>query len=86
MRNADKSAMPIYDVIEDCGIDGSKGPYLVTQVDTGLTKREHIAAMAMQGFCAAPGAEDWAIDDLAEIAVRQADALLAELERTGGES
>ena len=35
--------------------------------------------MAMQGFLAGPEAEAWGVDRVAEIAVRQADALIAEL-------
>ena len=45
----------------------------------GLTKREHFAAMAMQGFCALDGAST--PEQTAYVAVRYADALLAELEK-----
>lgn len=44
----------------------------------GLTKRELIAAMAMQGFAANPQG-----NDIARAAVRWADALLAELAKDG---
>ena len=44
-----------------------------------MTIRERFAAMAMQGFLAGPEAEAWGVDRVAEIAVRQADALIAEL-------
>ena len=44
----------------------------------GVTKREYFAAMAMQGFCAAPDATG-KYTDYARDAVRTADALLAEL-------
>ena len=45
---------------------------------SGLTKREHFAAMAMQGFCALDG--PCTPEQAAYVAVRYADALLAELE------
>jgi hypothetical protein len=46
----------------------------------GLTKREYAAVVAMEGLLAADTLLD--ADRLAEVAVRYADALLAELERT----
>lgn len=66
MKNADMPAMPCYR----------------PDAFPGLTKREHFAAMVMQGFCAAPDTSDWSFEDLAEAAVGLTDALLAELERT----
>jgi len=50
----------------------------------GLTKREHFAAMAMQGILSNPrweGKDDYLAYQVASSAVRYADALLAELER-----
>jgi hypothetical protein len=46
-----------------------------------LTKRERFAAMAMQGLCANPAdwLQDFLEEQIAEMAVTQADALLAEL-------
>lgn len=58
---------------------------------TGLTKRELIAAMAMQGLlsrgCAQPSnasrdAEDSFVSSCVRMAAKHADALLAELEKT----
>jgi hypothetical protein len=49
--------------------------------ETGFTKREFLAAMAMQGLLSSERS-DFAIkseEHLAECAVKQADALLAEL-------
>jgi hypothetical protein len=50
---------------------------------TGLTIREHFAAMAMQGLVASRTryADHWRIewDSIATCAVKQADALIAEL-------
>ena len=48
----------------------------------GLTKREQFAAMAMQGMLANGSGYDHDADILASYAVLNADALLAELERT----
>lgn len=47
--------------------------------DTGLTKRELFAAMAMQGLRSFQHAIDWTRDDIAVEAVRQADALIEAL-------
>lgn len=48
--------------------------------ETGLTKREYFAGLAMQGF-AAMRSEDLpdTVDDMANCAVEWADALIAEL-------
>lgn len=46
----------------------------------GLTKREMFAMHAMQGL-SANGAADWLTDHAPAIAVKIADALLAELEK-----
>ena len=48
-------------------------------VPEGLTKREYFAAMAMSGILAT---DEYAIEDAAERAVRQADALIIELNKT----
>lgn len=51
----------------------------------GLTKREYFAGLAMQGLCSACDEEGvWSHDAkiVAGAAVKYADALLAELERT----
>ena len=47
----------------------------------GLTKREHVATMAMLGYLGNKFANR-DFDQIAEISVKQADALLAELEKT----
>lgn len=46
-------------------------------ISFGLTKREHFAAMAMQGLVAAPGA--YTVNARAALAVECADALLRAL-------
>ena len=47
----------------------------------GLTKREYFAAMAMQGIIQNPGSGSVSLIGIARDAVRQADALIAELEK-----
>ena len=81
MKNADKPAMPVHDVIESCSADGNQGPYLFTKVDTCLTKREMFAMAAMQGILSSLTDDcDMSPSELARCAVRNADALLKELE------
>lgn len=86
MRNADMPAMPQTDEYR-----GNLEYYLMHDESigepptegAGLTKREHFAAVAMQGLIASWGQHD--VTDFGEIAsdaVLAADALLAELERT----
>jgi len=49
----------------------------------GMTKREMMAMAAMQGILSSLTEEDWlSANELARCAVRNSDALLAELERT----
>lgn len=50
-------------------------------VDPGLTKREYFAGLAMQGLSAGDIENMYTCDDIAGIAVTQADALLKELEK-----
>lgn len=72
ISNADMPAMPM--VIE-------KDEYVWCE---GLTKREQFAMAAMQGLCAR---SDYyhTPQDLVSDAVKCADALLAELDKAGGE-
>ncbi len=71
LSNADKPANPVKPEV----IQGNQ------QVYTGLTKREHFAAMAMQGLCAdsIPGGHHLP-RNLSVEAVQHADALLEALE------
>ncbi len=80
MNNAEMPAMPVTD---ESGMPFNMGslPNGMPMLSRGLTKREAFAALAMQGFCAAPEFASTDVDGLAEAAVRQADALLAELEQ-----
>lgn len=71
MKNADMPAMPI-----ELNGFGQFAP----EAYTGLTKREMFAMHAMQGL-AGEGAPEWLVTHAPEIAVRIADALLAELEK-----
>ncbi|WDI91946.1 hypothetical protein [Xanthomonas campestris] len=54
-----------------------------------MTKREAFAMAAMQGYCGAPGDSfrrdaDVSFRGMAEMSVKQANALLAELEKRNG--
>lgn len=73
-RNGDIPAMPI--LVEGFG-------RFEPVAYTGLTKREQFAMAAMQGFAANGGYA--APSDAAHDAVKWADALLAELDKDGGE-
>jgi len=48
----------------------------------GLTKREHFAGLAMQGILAGDDGIDWEVNTVADLAVHEADALLAALEKS----
>jgi len=47
----------------------------------GLTKREHFAAMAMQGYCANGHYCEASYEVIASMSVKQADVLIAELNK-----
>ena len=68
MSEADKPAFP-------CEIT-SVNPFQWS----GLTKREYYAGLALQGVLAFSGLQD-GFQTMAELSVKQADALLAELEK-----
>ena len=51
-------------------------------VNMGLTKREHFAAMAMQGMCANSSLiQIWTYQNIAEWSVQQADSLIEALNK-----
>ena len=59
-----------------------------TYVDAGLTKREHFAAIALQGLITShyssetdPDVPEASDREIAQLAVQQADALIDELNR-----
>lgn len=57
-------------------------PYFVDgQGETGLTKREYFAAMAMQGLLATPATDNLTFEAVSSTVVGYADALLVELNR-----
>ena len=69
-------------ISEDVG--GRGGPLILRNVEyKGLTKREHFAAMAMQGLLGTTHAiENLSSDQLAKEAVDMADELLKALEQS----
>ena len=75
MKNADLPAMPIS--LTDSQLDFFLKSNKEINI-SGLTKREHFAAMAMQGAIAA----HFDADDVPTYAVSMADALLAALEQS----
>ena len=80
MKNADMPAMPVTD---EAGMPFKDVPG--ESCTMGLTKREHFAAMAMQGIISADhanGSEKLCAEDVAVMAVDYADELLKELEGT----
>lgn len=73
MKNADMPAMPTYEL---------NGQNFLEDTSYGLTKREHFAAMAMQGLLSANAIYGGKTNDrasLAKDAIAFADALLKEL-------
>jgi hypothetical protein len=74
IKNADMPAMPMSKADSIKFLQGDC-------VLTGLSKREHITAMAMQGFISAGGNGMPTDRDIAQLAVKYADALLNEIER-----
>lgn len=83
MNDGDKPASPIPDMeFYTLAMGGAEARTLHDRFG-GLTKREHIAAMAMQGFCSISkeDADDGTLKAIAYTSVCIADALLAELEK-----
>lgn len=65
--------------VEDRPLSGPDFPAFSSKYASGLTKREFIAAIALQGICANPGIDvTWV--ETARMAINAADALLTELE------
>ena len=94
MTNADKPAMPAGTTGKRRINQNDPGSDFVTMsyskpVHRGLTKREHFAAMALQGLLSNPATGDSALWDnapewanqMTSSAVEFADALLAEMEQ-----
>ena len=79
MRNGDMPARPVSEAVSYNLVHGDDG---YAELASGLTKREHFAAMTMQSFISH---EEWlkkvGMNKLAALSVEAADALLAELEK-----
>lgn len=76
IKNGDRPAMPLQSSDQ---VEHLLGGDAIAIASAGLTKREHFAAMAMQGFCANGRYEDGV--NVANDALLVADALLEELEK-----
>ena len=87
MNNSDVPAMPSSNppspgIVAQCKGLGIPVPKL--QIHQGLTKREHFAAMAMQGIISSGnlrGKQEGLSEGVSRVAIEYADALLAELEK-----
>ena len=81
MKNRDTPAMPVSSayIWELENGDESK------RLAIGLTKREHFAGLAMQSMILDPSEALVGFDDVAEEAVKHADALLEALEKNYAE-
>lgn len=84
MKNADMPAMPTHDVFEHCGFDGNSGPHMTQTTNYGLTKREMMAMHFHAALLTAQADGVWSGVGVnaAHHAVKEADELLAELDRT----
>lgn len=88
MKNGDKPIAPLKGVGGALYVDDKMAASFIDSAKPliGLTKREYFAAMAMQGLCANPkyfdGSQEGCMDILPDDAVRLADTLLSELEKT----
>jgi hypothetical protein len=56
------------------------GQFIDESKDEPLTKRERFAKAAMQGLCANQLFPEWSFIHLSQLARKQADALIAELD------
>ena len=79
MKNADMPAMPQSGTVDSSGDWASSKEW----GGVGLTKREHFAAMAMQGLISTPDIfADCSDSDIAKWSIEQADALLKALDES----
>jgi len=81
MNNSDMPITPFF--------NGQGHPHHFTQIAfdniglvSGLTKREHFAGLAMQGILASDIKKEMSLKQVYEWAVRNADALLKELDQS----
>lgn len=81
MNNADMPAMPLenYQLLEEIHIEGEATERAYVKAH-GLTKREHFAALAMQGLLANPGTTNVS-DAQVTVVIAITDALLKGLEQ-----
>lgn len=83
MSRADEPAFPVTKVVEQ---RRNGDPMEDLMLVGGLSKREYFAAMAMQGLAVTwhQTSDNWTPDKQAELALKMADALIAELEKKEG--
>jgi len=81
MNNSDSPAMPsVIKTMVASSLSTIEPMKEVVSYTQGLTKREHFAAMAMQGMLSS-GDYGWSAEEFAMKSVRQADELLSELSK-----
>ena len=90
MNNADMPAMPFTTEwqADNQGWAANTGYKVTASLGQGLTKREHFAGLALQGFIANNEAVqstegERMVDFIATCSVAYADALLAKLDKSG---
>lgn len=85
MNNADMPATPLPNGADDRPYVLMDGEKFQKNHAIGLTKLEHFAGLAMQGFCSKSSAPDTlsTVNKVAAVSVEMAKALLQQLE--GGE-
>lgn len=71
MENKDRAAFPFV-------INNANGQ---NQFDTGLTKREYFAGLAMQAYISQDDNDECSVEAIAEWSVDNADALIEALEK-----
>ena len=80
MNNANKPITPLHSCDGTLFTDGNDVDFIKdTGAFVGLTKREHFAAMAMQGVLASAAVNTQNYDEIGAISVAAADAVLKEL-------
>lgn len=80
MKPDDLYSMAFPSIVEFDEFDDDRGKYVTKQLPAGgLTKREYFAGLAMMGFCALQSQQTLSFKITADLAVNQADALLAAL-------
>lgn len=82
MKNGDRSAIPYTRPPTSTELQAAEGASLTEVIESGVTKRELFAAMAMQGLIAGNSRMKLTAKNVADSSVFFADALLQALEES----